>query len=196
MSKGVYIHGTNGSGKTTLARCLMICAGPAQYECTVGNAPMTGVLRPGKPDLMLVGKYRSATGGFDTVQPFADGVQAAITRGGDPDFQNPIVMESLVTPGVDTCIALARGIGDVTFFWLDAPLDLCIAQMNERRARRGSEPLEDVSNVEKKAASVASWYRRLSEAGLKVERGPWAYVYRRCKEILNLTEPSMQELLS
>lgn len=193
---GVYIHGTNGAGKTTLARALMVCARGTIIEAKVHDAMVTiaTLRRDSQKDLVFVGKYRSATGGFDTVQPFADGVKAAITRA--MCYGEQVVMESLVTPGVDTCKQLADGIKDVTFFWLDVPLPRCIEQMNQRRAARGSEPLEDVSNVEKKAASVASWARRLTEAGLHVERGDWDYVYARCKQILNLTEPPEEELLS
>lgn len=188
----VYIHGTNGSGKTTLARALMCCVPGVLYECTVGDAVVTGVMRLGMPDVLFIGKYRGPTGGLDTVQPFAEGIKAAIVRG--QEWNNPIVMESLVTPGVDTCRSLHMAM-PTTFFWLDTPLEQCIRQMNERRAARGSEPLEDLSNVEKKAASVASWARRLTEAGMRVERGPWYYVFQRCREILDLPLPTDEELL-
>jgi hypothetical protein len=209
MSKGVYIHGTNGAGKTTLARCLMICAMPGVIvEAQVHDAPVTIVSARKRrgwdgttpvwvdhmlKDLVFIGKYKSATGGFDTVQPYAEGVKAAITRA--RDWDEPIVMESLMTPGVDTCKQLAEGIGDVTFFWLDTPLAQCIEQTNKRRAARDRAALEDVSNIERKAVSVGSWARRLHEAGLCVERGDWDFVYARCKQILSL-EPSEEHLLS
>jgi hypothetical protein len=192
---GVYIHGTNGAGKTMLARCLMICAQGPVYECWVHSeeAVMTGVLRADRPDIMFVGKYRGATGGFDTVQPYAAGVRAAITRA--RDFGNPVIMESLITPGIETCRELAAGIGDVTFFWLDTPVQQCIAHVGTRRAARGNETPLDPSNLLRKAESVASWYRRLTEAGLRTERGGWDYVYNRCKEILNVSEPDASVLL-
>lgn len=194
MSVGVYIHGTNGSGKTTLARCLMACAPGPLYECWVHTeeAVMTGVACSGMPDLLFVGKYRTATGGFDTVQPFAAGVRAACTRA--REYGNPIVMESLITPGVETCQELARAM-DLTFFWLDTPIEQCIANVTKRRHARGNmEPL-DPDNLKRKAISVGSWAKRLHDAGLRVERGDWDYVYTRCKQILFL-EPDERSLLS
>lgn len=188
----VYIHGTNGAGKTTLARALMICTQGAIIEATVKECPVTISCRPMMKDVCFIGKYRTATGGMDTVQPYAAGVEAAIARG--KDFGDPVVMESLITPGIDTCKQLSK-IPGLVFFWLDTPVEQCIRNTLARRAARGNDNEFDPSNLERKAQSVASWYKRLQEAGLNVERGNWEYVYARCKQILDITEPDGELML-
>jgi hypothetical protein len=83
----------------------------------------------------------------------------------------------------------------LTFFWLDTPIEQCIANVTKRREARGNyEPL-DPENLKRKAASVSSWAKRLKDAGLQVERGDWDYVYHRCKEILDVAEPDASVLL-
>lgn len=200
MTGSVYIHGTNGSGKTTLARALMICAGPNPVGGKVCDAPVTFVARATpQRDVYFIGKYTGPTGGLDTVQPFKNGVHAAIARAGMGD---PVVMESMVTPGLETCQLLHKSCPGLVFFWLDTPVQQCINQTLERRARRkaarGQPPDEDAFdpvNLQRKAASVASWAARLTEAGIPVERGDWAFVYARCKAVLGITEPGASQLL-
>lgn len=190
----VYIHGTNGSGKTTLARALITCAS-AGRDTQVGKYNGADFVRCG--DVGFIGRYSGATGGLDTVHPFQTGIDAALMLSSGYDLK--LVMESMVTPGLDTCLRLHDNIPLLHFFWLDTPVEQCIRQtMQRREARRkaGVNVAEfNPANLIRKAESVASWHRRLTEARLLVERGDWWYVYNRCKTILGVDAPHSDQLL-
>jgi hypothetical protein len=118
MSTLVYVHGTNGSGKSTLARAVLAAAGGAQGVQRLPANPKATWTPAGRAGVVLAGKYGTACGGVDGIQPYADLYRVLMlrARAGDSVFA-----EGLVTPGQDTCVSFAKLFTSATFILLDTP---------------------------------------------------------------------------
>ena len=183
-SKLVYIHGTNGSGKSTLARALLAAAAhPAGIEHLPGNPKASWTRTNGGP--VFIGKYGNACGGVDGLSPYA-AIKDIV--GMHADEGAIMLAEGLVTPGLATCQELAGMVRDHLFIHLNVPLEVCVANVLSRRARKGTDKPYDTSNLIKKRASADSWARRLKESGLQTEVCSWNEAYLRCLEFLELQD--------
>jgi hypothetical protein len=185
---GIYIHGTNGSGKTTIARKLLALAkvqGTWVKEITHRQCPVTAIQRSGAPPIAFIGKYKdgTASGGMDTVYPYANGINAAISLSRQGVF---VFLEGLATPGIATSIQLAKGIIGMKFFWLNTDVAECIRSTQARRDARGTTKKFDTYNLIDKVKRSESWIDRCTAAGLDTERGGRIYVFNRCKRLLGL----------
>ncbi len=70
MTTLVYVHGTNGSGKSTLARAVLAAAGGAQGVSKLASTPNATWTHTGRAGVVLAGKYGTACGGVDGMQPY------------------------------------------------------------------------------------------------------------------------------
>lgn len=192
MSALVYVHGTNGSGKSTLARAVLAAAGGAQAVQRLPANPKATWTPAGRAGVVLAGKYGTACGGVDGIQPYADLYRVLMlrARAGDSVFA-----EGLVTPGQDTCVSFAKLFSQATFILLDTPDTVCIQNVLHRRAAKGTTKPYDPKNLYRKQVSARSWADRLERAGLTVERLYYRQARTRVLELLGLPEPSVQELL-
>ena len=105
MTTLVYVHGTNGSGKSTLARAVLAAAGGAQsvskLVTTLVPTPKATWTHTGAAGVVLAGKYGTACGGVDGIQPYAalhDVLMENAWSGCN------VFAEGLITPGVGTCV--------------------------------------------------------------------------------------------
>lgn len=168
----IYVHGTNGSGKSTLARYLIMCSGGikriAPHPAT--GAKCTYTYGP----LALVGKYRTATGGADGVQPYASVPATALALLADG---HSVLVEGLMSPGVETCKTLcakARRLGaEVRFIRLDIGFYQSCENVKRRRMLVGNTKPFDPINVRKKQKSCDGWFTNLAAAGLPIYGFNW-----------------------
>lgn len=192
MSTLVYVHGTNGSGKSTLARAVLAAAGGAQGVSKLVGSPKATYTHTGHAGVVLAGKYGTACGGVDGIQPYADlhhilKQQSALERN--------VFAEGLVTPGVDTCTTFASYFDQAAFILLDTPETECILNVLKRRRAKGTTKPYSPDNLHRKAASARSWATRLERAGLNVHRLQYRQAYTLTLELLGLPEPSVDDLL-
>lgn len=167
----IYVHGANGSGKSTLARTIITCSGGAKQEKHASGAMVT---RTVKGRCTLIGKYSTATGGVDTVHPYALAPKTAMA---EINTERHVFMEGLMTPGIETLTKLRdfvwRREGGVMYIHLDVPLDVCIANVQARRDRRGNAKPFDPRNVIAKHQGARRWAERLDEAKLPIYQLDW-----------------------
>lgn len=192
----VYVHGTNGSGKSTLARAVLAAAGGVQLVNGVEHDSVRKVkahITWTHSGLALAGKYGSACGGVDGVQPY-DAVHSILRRA--TEYEGACVFaEGLVTPGVGTCQTFASYFDRAVFILLDTPETICIRNVLKRRAAKGTTKPYDPKNLYRKLASARSWADRLERAGLEVHRVQYRQAYNMTLELLGLPEPSVDDLL-
>lgn len=190
-SRLVYVHGTNGSGKSTLARAVMAAAkGPSGVHALPDNRKATWTHT--KAGVVLVGKYGTACGGVDGLNPYAS-IHDIVSLHAPAEAR--LFAEGLVTPGLDTCRRLADLVDDHLFVFLDTPLDQCVANVLKRRHRKGTVTPYDAAHLHKKHRSALSWADRLAAAGLRVEVHTWVPAYARCLQMLSLPQPHPDHLL-
>jgi len=192
MSTLVYVHGTNGSGKSTLARAVLAAAGGAQGVQRLPANPKATWTPTEHAGVVLVGKYGTACGGVDGIQPYADLYRVLMlrARAGDNVFA-----EGLVTPGQDTCVSFAKLFDQAVFILLDTPDTVCIKNVLKRRAAKGTTKPYDPKNLYRKQQSARNWADRLERAGLTVHRLQYRQAYNLTLELLGLPEPSVDDLL-
>lgn len=192
MSTLVYVHGTNGSGKSTLARAVLAAAGGAQgVQRLLGN-PKAACTPTGRPTLVLAGKYGTACGGVDGIQPYA-ALHEILQE--QASFGHSVFAEGLVTPGQGTCVKFASYFDQAVFILLDTPDTVCIKNVLARRSAKGTTKPYDPKNLYKKQQSARNWADRLERAGLTVHRLQYRQAYNLTLELLGLPEPSVDDLL-
>lgn len=193
MSTLVYVHGTNGSGKSTLARAVLVAAGGPKGLVRLTSNPKATWTPTGCGKVVLVGKYGTACGGVDGLQPYAAMHDVLIRI---RIFGRSAFAEGLVTPGRDTCVKFASYFDSATFILLDTPDTVCIKNVLHRRAAKGTTKEYDPKNLYRKQTSARNWADRLERAGLDVLRLQYPEARRTVLELLGLPEPSVDDLLS
>lgn len=182
----VYVHGTNGSGKSTLARYLIMCSGGIKaikrHPVTTAKCTYT------YGRLALVGKYSTATGGADGVQPYALVPQTALALLKDG---HNVLVEGLMSPGVETCAKLHRaamklGAVSVKFIRLDIGLFQSCENVKRRRMLVGNVKPFDPINVKKKQQSCDGWLVNLAAAHLPVWGLDWENTLGYCLSTFKL----------
>lgn len=158
----VNIRGTHGSGKSTAVRRLMgVCTDvdPVYsgrrilgYRCT---------LRTGAT-LYALGGYANACGGADGIQPYSSiwpRVAAAAK-----DFDHVVFEGALISTTYGSIGDAAYEYGaHFTFAFMDTPLDVCVARVNQRRAAAGKGPLADTKNVDSKWRTIRRLHGKLGD---------------------------------
>jgi energy-coupling factor transporter ATP-binding protein EcfA2 len=193
MTTLVYVHGTNGSGKSTLARAVLAAARGAQGVSKLLGSPKATWTHTGTAGVVLAGKYGTACGGVDGLQPYAD---LHLVLQEQVAFGRSVFAEGLVTPGQDTCVKFASYFDHAVFILLDTPDTVCIKNVLKRRATKGTTKPYDPKNLYRKQVSARSWAYRLERAGLHVQRLQYRQAYTSALKLLGLTEPSVHDLLN
>ena len=151
----VRLNGTHGSGKSTTVTKLMklygatpsYADGDAKFKRPIGykvELP-TGML-------WVVGPYEIACGGCDSIQPFAN-IWPRVMMGVQNNWH--VLFEGALLSTVYGSVGREMELLDaaqVSWAFMDTPLAMCQARVNERRATRGAGPLTDFKNVDSK------WY--------------------------------------
>lgn len=173
MTRIINIRGTSGSGKSTLVRALMDSltdVKPVMKILGDDKEAVRGYIgRNGENAVGIVGRYETDCGGCDTIKTqdeIAQRVNHFSTRGA-------VVFEGLLISVLHSRYRdMARGFNDIhkrtenytlpllgketttfppfIFAFLDTPLDVCLARVEERRARKGNtKPFNPQNTIDK-----------------------------------------------
>lgn len=190
----IYVHGTNGSGKSTLARHMIMCSGGVKKltKHKVTGAKVTYTY--GK--LALVGWYRSPTGGADGVQPYASVPITALALLKDG---HNVLVEGLMTPGVETCAKLCNAAKKLNVYMKFIKLDIgyfqSLENVKRRRSLTGNTKEFDPSNLRKKQRSVEGWFENLAAAHLPVYGLDWENTRDLCLSAFKINSNGAVRLL-
>ena len=169
----VNLRGTSGSGKTTALRTLMAraeaCGHTRQaYLSSVDQKkpkPL-GYAFVGTPPLYVLGSYETVCGGCDTLKT-QDQV-CGLVRHFAP--YGHVVFEGLLISHLYSRYeALNHELAAHGYVWafLDTPLELCLARVQQRRDARGKAKHEfNPHNTVQKWHDMRRVYARCQEAGL------------------------------
>lgn len=147
----VNLRGTHGSGKSTVVTKIM-----AKYGATWDTKHKQGynVELPNGEVLRIVGRYETACGGCDGIQPYSD-IWPAVIWG--LSLCDHVLFEGvLVSTTYGSIGEASEKFGDqFVFAFMDTPLEECVRRVNARRAARGVDPITDTKNIDSKYATIA-----------------------------------------
>ena len=155
------LRGTSGSGKSTVVFNILHNYGGEPLFGPTGARPIGYIVK--KLKLFIVGGYQSPTGGCDsikTVHHTTFRVLSAYNQGYN------VLFEGLLLSGlVDVAQKLSQG-RNAKFYFLSAPLEVCLKRVKSRRAARGEVSEMNPKNTVDKFKAVKSSFKTLSGAGL------------------------------
>lgn len=158
-------RGTSGSGKTTIARAILE-ESKAEPHFWVKNKVQVYLGELFGCDLVLLGDYRKACGGCDTIQPFAD-ILPLIKHNLDQPRTLLVYEGLMISHSIGSIGELVFPYGNRHVMgFLDTPLELCLERINERRRARGQMSPVNPDNTTKDHRSVANCYHRALRFGL------------------------------
>lgn len=177
----IDVRGTHGSGKSFVMKSLI-----EEYaaEPVVNLAGEHMGYRLKGPEAFVLGKYVTACGGCDGIKT-ADEVVRRV-RVFSKLYRHVLLEGILVAHTFSRYSALATELQDYRFFFLNTPLENCIARVRGRRARDGNTKELNPTNI------IKDWHRIWGKLRLQcVEAGHHVGIldYRNpltpIKEILN-----------
>lgn len=188
----INIRGTNGSGKTTLARAFI--GDPAETEVVLheyeeqlkASVKTRAVLGYRHDGVIVVGSYRTACGGLDTVKTFELSRRVIRTAA---DLGGHVVAEGVLASTVfGSWAAFARQMDEAgypfAFCYLQTPVEVCLERIRQRIRDRGEEVRFDEKLVRDKVRAVAATRERAMAAGLQVFDLPIGDEERALREIM------------
>jgi len=170
----INIRGTGGSGKTTLVNRVMerYSGRDEVFQEVEGRRRIVAyglTPPPGLPELYVLGKYTTATGGCDTL-PNLDLVYRLVAHfagtGAHVLFEGIMASEE-VTRAVACHKAHERALVVVQ---LTTPIEVCLSSIRARREARGEEKPLNPKNTTDRFKRVQRACERLRQAGVTVER--------------------------
>jgi ABC-type dipeptide/oligopeptide/nickel transport system ATPase component len=186
MPHVINIRGTSGSGKSTAVRTVMelatkmagqlgvtpYYADPAVFGKKRKN-PLFYLLEfeAGHPGAAVLGHYGADCGGCDTLPDYAFIMELIRTRYGEG--QHVLFEGLLLSHDKKQVTALWEWLGkkDFTVLELTEPLEVCLASVRERRARKGQDPNTfNPENTIRRHAEVIRASVQLEERGIPVRR--------------------------
>lgn len=188
MPQIINIRGTSGSGKSTAVRAIMnlaieaatktgrLGANPYYADPMVFGKkrknPLFYLLEfPGHPDVAVLGHYGADCGGCDTLPDYAFIMELIRTR--YQEGAHVIFEGLLLSHDKKQVTALWEWLGkkDFTVLELTEPLEVCLASVRERRARKGQDPNTfNPANTVRRHAEVIRASQQLEERGIPVRR--------------------------
>lgn len=158
------IRGTHGSGKSWVVRQILdrLDAIPI-----VENGVHLGYHLP-PVDAAVLGRYETECGGCDGIKTADEVVRRVRVFHGR--YRHVLLEGILVSHTFKRYAALAKELGNYTFFFLDTPLNSCVARVKHRRREAGNHKPLDPKNVVKDWHGV--WERVRGQcvaSGLRVE---------------------------
>lgn len=161
----VNIRGTHGSGKSTIATRIMNKYGYIEHikiSADGMKARTAGYIVPIKrgETLFIVGKYETACGGCDGIQPYSD-IWPRVAAAAE-DHHHVLFEGALISTTYGSIGQESEFFGnDFVFAFMDTPLEECVRRVNARRAARGAGPIEDIKNIAGKHATIAALRSKL-----------------------------------
>lgn len=139
----VSIRGTNGSGKSTLVRNYMSKLVGIEPVTEIGTSKIIGYQgrnRTGNT-VGIVGRYETDCGGCDTIKT----QDLVVRRVKSQAHFGHVVFEGVIVGdiyGRYKALADEYPPGVFVFAYLNTPLEVCLARVAERRARKGKDPTD------------------------------------------------------
>lgn len=169
----ISLRGTSGSGKTFAVRALMALGEISVIDSVVGvrrTKPLVYRVDAGVPPLYVLGSYETTCGGCDTINDYKTVVPELLSRHA---HQGHVLFEGLLLSGTygrvgARMVELVTQGHEAVCVFLDTPLDVCIARINERRAARGDDRPLNTDNTVQKFNQTRRAKELLVEHGLRV----------------------------
>lgn len=161
----VSIRGTHGSGKSTVVTKIMERYQTVELTSTGGRITGYAVVLPDKSRLKVIGPYRTACGGCDAIQPYAD-IWPRVYRA-HQEYEHVLFEGALVSSSygnIGRSLDEYMGNGAV-FAFLDTPIDVCLERIAARRAARGNFDPVKPDNTVGKFESVARSKLQMAKLG-------------------------------
>lgn len=166
------IAGTSGSGKSHLMRSFISWAermAPREDEFKEGRtAPLGYAFDLEDKDVFVVGAYDVPTGGcdgFSNVSEVFDLVRQKHDEGYHVLYEGLFVMN--MTRGPKLASTLGK---ELVVLQLATPFAVCKASVDQRRALKGKEGLENTTNMEGNYRRATNYCTAMRDAGAKVVR--------------------------
>jgi hypothetical protein len=169
MTIAINIAGTNGSGKSHLMYDLFQRTVKTQAVTIRGEIIGYEICLPKVETLVyVVGCYRAATGGADTIKPLSlvfAAIEERLCMGQHVIYEGSFVMNQTKGP------ELAAELTDrLTVMLLTTPLATCKQSVNERRALRGAGKLPNTEHIESNFKRAHSYAAKMQAAGARLVR--------------------------
>jgi len=169
----INLRGTSGAGKTTLARAIL-----NGYEHTEDffregrKQPIYSVLQRmgyvGRP-LMVLGHYRAACGGCDTITELDDVfrlVRVGLEANHDVLFEG-LILSGEIARTLELGLDLHSNGKMLHVLALDTPVDRCVSNINLRREARGQmEPVRPKNTIAKARCVELTMKKLTGQPGL------------------------------
>lgn len=167
----IDIRGTHGSGKSYIVHQLL------------GAFPGTPILDDDEQiigyylediETAVVGKYTTDCGGCDGIKTADEVVRRVKLFHGSEGVKNVVLEGILVSHTFARYSALAKGLEDYRFLFLDTPMEVCIARVQSRRLARANRKPFNPRNLVKDWHCIWGKVRvKCQEAGHKVVVVSW-----------------------
>lgn len=147
----VSLRGTHGSGKSSVVFKILqkYPHQPSPVTDSKGRPEATIVTLPDGDTIYVVGRYATACGGCDGIQPYSE-IWPRIERG--VEYQHHVLFEGALVSSSYGSIGRNTEIWgeNVVFAFLDTPIDKCLERIAQRRAAKGNfEPVNPDNTVGK-----------------------------------------------
>lgn len=162
--KVIGVRGTNGSGKSWVARKIME---RADDDFIKKHKLSNGVLINVYKSFVVIGSYDNQCGGCDGVKTPALVWDTVV----ECAQHSNVLFEGVIVGNVyEPTILLVERLKEIGAEYiplcLNTDFDQCVANINNRRAEAGKEPMEKTENVTINDKKNKSSARKLKEAGL------------------------------
>jgi hypothetical protein len=192
----INIRGTHGAGKSTAVLRILKKFPHTEFIEPFNKKGLGYTVKlPNGETLGVVGRYNTACGGADGIQPYSD-IWPRVER--FAKAHDHVLFEgALVSVSYGSIGLASEAFGDdFVFAFMDTPLDRCISQVNKRRAEAGKPPLADPKNIEGKFMSclrLASKLTNGDQPGIPKRRVAWIDCCAPAKTTLKLLGIKIKE---
>ena len=165
----IQIRGTSGSGKTHLVKQVLTHYSQREDHFTTGRRRPLYTTWAGKAPrrLTTLGHYDIPCGGADTISGF-DTIFGLVNQA--EDRGEDVLFEGLILTGDNKrIIACAKAHSNHLIVSLNTPLEVCLAQINARRAARGNNTPVSPVNTQKKWGEETRHRAKMISAGVNIQ---------------------------
>lgn len=165
-NKIVKLHGCSGAGKTTVARVLMemadkvlVIEGPKAGRHEAYAVYVAGFDRP----VFLLGSYQNACGGMDTVASAGEAIDLVKVYAKEGHVFHEGLLQSTYYGAMGKS---SQQYGpDYIYAFLNTPIDVCLARIEERRKANGSTNKFDPQLTIDKWNTIQRLRKRVKDMG-------------------------------
>lgn len=170
----IQVRGTSGSGKSWVVRQVMASLGRWYASHVPGRRRPLYYLTNACPGLVIPGHYETPTGGCDTIGS-ARQVYDLITSlwGGRGGRCVRVLCEGLLlSEDTKWTLQLVEDGWDVRCLFLNTPLNICLSNVNARRAAAGNHQPVDPHNTTNRVIVIERARRKLLGRGIIAYKCP------------------------